>query len=150
MSSIDKDGNVISHLKPKPKKKSSRPRVIEKERDHIQPTVDEFYELFRLTHKCWRVRIPDIVYHAILTHPNLKKYQKAEIMSYLKSLPDNIFLKSTDDGYASALCLELKTIGNTLSQGQEKFAREVNTHIGYTFRESREMIEKWYQGQSDE
>jgi hypothetical protein len=123
------------------KTKKRMPKIIEKEREHIQPAVDKYLAVMKNLHHFEVIRIPDVVYAAIKYHPHLPEWAKKKAIAALRRIPDNILIKRHGLVENKALCLELKTEGYDLSQGQQKFAKNVNVQVRKSFRSAREEID---------
>ena len=125
------------------KKGKSKPKIVEKEKKHIQPAVDEYLEYMKSLHHIEVIRIPDLVYGAIKNSRQLPEWAKKKALAALKSIPDNVIIKKGKDNYNECLCLELKTEGNDLSQGQRKFAKNVNVIVTKSIHTSVDEINKF-------
>ena len=124
------------------KKSKTSKKVVEKERDYIQPMVDEYLKLMKSIHHIEVIRIPDALYAIIKNNHTIPLGIKMQIIGALKSIPDNIVIKRGLE-YNNCLCLELKTEGNDLSQGQRKFAKNVRVEVSKSFDNAKEKIDRF-------
>jgi len=125
-----------------PAKSKSNPKVVEKERTEIQPAVDAYLAQMKKLYHIEVIRIPDLIYAVLREAPGINKHIRMKMMSALRSIPDNVIIKRGKK-YNDCLCLELKTEGNDLSQGQRKFAKNVNVEVRKSIDSSIKEIDEF-------
>lgn len=125
------------------KTKMSKPKIVEGEKAVIQPAVDRYLAALKLIKRFEVIRIEDQTYAALKYHPSLPEWVKKKTIAALRSIPDNIIIKPNPDGTNECLCLELKTEGKDLTQGQKKFAKNVNVKVAKSVRAAKEEINKF-------
>jgi hypothetical protein len=88
------------------------------------------------------IRVPDAVYRVIFSAMSIPLHIKGQISSFLKGLPDLQVVKKYRQ-YNLSLFIELKTKRGKLSQGQKKFARQLNVVVCRSVDEAIKEIEQF-------